>query len=113
MSTDTVGQLQSINPLFMKYTPSGTNSEFAGQNSYGVQSFEYFIDACRSINANQTHPCDYDNGTLATVHTTMQGTAILEAGRRSLDSDQRPIDILYETDESLVPIGLSAHQFTE
>ena len=113
MSTDTTGQLQSINPLFMKYTPSGTNSEFAGQHSYGVQSFEYFIDACRSINANKTQPSDYDNGTLATVHTTMQGTAILEAGRMSLDKDQRPMDIIYDTDESLVPSGISPHQFPE
>ena len=113
MSTDTTGHLQSINPLFMKYTPSGTNSEFAGQNSYGVQSFEYFIDACRAINAAQTQPSDYDNGTLATVHTTMQGTAILEAGRRSLDQDQRPMDILYATEESLVPVGISPHQFAE
>jgi D-galacturonate reductase len=113
MSTDTTGHLQSINPLFMKYTPSGTNSEFVGQNSYGVQSFEYFVDACRHINAQLNVPSDYDNGTLATVHTTMQGTAILEAGRRSLDQDQRPIDIVYDSEESLVPIAITPHQFVE
>jgi D-galacturonate reductase len=115
MSTDTSQQLQSINPLFMKYTPSGnTNtSEFVGQHSYGVQSFEHFIDACRHINAHQTQPSDYDNGTIATVHTTMQGTAILEAGRRSLDHDQRPMDILYDTEDSLIPIGIVPHQFVE
>jgi D-galacturonate reductase len=113
MSTDTNsnGGLQSINPLFMKYTPSGTNQQFAGQQSYGVQSFELFIDACRNINAQVTTPSDYDNGALATVHTTMQGTAILEAGRQSLDNDSRPMDIVYETEDSVQPIDIAPHQF--
>ena len=43
------GPFASVNPLFMKYTP--TNGKFAGQGSYGVKSFENFIDACRAINA--------------------------------------------------------------
>jgi D-galacturonate reductase len=98
----------SVNPLFMKYTP--TNGEFAGQGSYGVKSFENFIDACRAINAGTKTPNDYDDGSLATVHTTMQGTAILEAGRMSLDSDGQPMDILYEGDES-EPIGIKPHAF--
>ena len=93
VSTDAQG-FGSVNPLFMKYTP--TNGMFSGQGSYGVRSFEHFIDACRSINAGNAQPGDFDDGSLATVHTTMQGTAILEAGRRSLDSDGRPMDILYQ-----------------
>jgi D-galacturonate reductase len=112
MSTDQKeGGLQSINPLFMKYTPSSTDQTFVGQNCYGVQSFENFIDACRMINANQKQPLDYNSGALATVHTTIQGTAILEAGRRSLDNDNQPMDILYESEESLEPISISPHQF--
>jgi D-galacturonate reductase len=109
LATDTGGGLQSINPLFMKYTPS--NGEFAGQNCYGVQSFERFIDACRSINAGTTTPGDYDNGTLATVHTTMQGTAILEAGRWSLDHDGRPMDILYASAGSHEPTAIAPHVY--
>ena len=103
------GPFASVNPLFMKYTP--TNGKFAGQGSYGVKSFENFVDACRSINAGTTKAGDYDDGSLATVHTTMQGTAILEAGRKSLDSDGQPMDILYAGDETTEPVGIQAHTF--
>jgi len=98
----------SINPLFMKYTPS--NGYFAGQNSYGVKSFENFIDACRSCN-NGTKPSDYDDGSIATVHTTLQGTAILEAGRLSLDADGRPMDIIYQSPDGVEPTGIQPHIF--
>jgi D-galacturonate reductase len=40
----------------------------------------------------------------------MQGTAILEAGRRSLDADGRPMDIEYKGEE-IEPINISPHQF--
>ena len=111
IASDTGGNgLQSINPLFMKYTPN-PNGYFAGQNCYGVQSFESFIDACRSINAGITVPSNYDDGTLATVHTTIQGTAILEAGRISLNTDSRPMDIVYENDTSVEPISIVPHEF--
>jgi D-galacturonate reductase len=98
----------SVNPLFMKYTP--TNGKFAGQSAYGVKSFETFIDACRAINQGSAKASDYNDGSLATVHTTMQGTAILEAGRKSLDADSQPFDILYEGDGS-EPIGIKPHTF--
>jgi D-galacturonate reductase len=111
LATDTTSGLQSINPLFMKYTPSGTNGEFAGQNCYGVQSFERFIDACRAINAGTSTAADYDNGALATVHTTLQGTAILEAGRMSLDQDGRPMDIVYASADSHEPTAIALHVF--
>ena len=108
VSTDSTG-FASVNPLFMKYTP--TNGEFSGQGSYGVRSFENFIDACRAINAGEAQPSNYDDGSLATVHTTLQGTAILEAGRRSLDADGRPMDILYEG-AGLEPVSIAAHEFS-
>lgn len=108
VATDEKG-FASVNPLFMKYTP--TNGKFAGQGSYGVRSFENFIDACRAINAGECKPEDYDDGSLATVHTTMQGTAILEAGRKSLDSGGRPMDITYDGD-SFEPNTIRAHPFT-
>lgn len=108
VATDTTG-FASVNPLFMKYTP--TNGMFAGQNSYGVRSFENFIDACRSVNVGTAQPSDYDDGSLATVNTTMQGTAILEAGRLSLDHDSRPMDILYNDDAGLEPVGIAPHVF--
>lgn len=108
VATDDKG-FASVNPLFMKYTP--TNGKFTGQSSYGVKSFENFIDACRDINSGTAKPDDFDDGSLATVHTTMQGTAILEAGRRSLDADGQPMDIVYEGDDSEEPIGIQPHVF--
>mmetsp|Transcript_5868 Transcript_5868/g.11496 ORF Transcript_5868/g.11496 Transcript_5868/m.11496 type:complete len:423 (-) Transcript_5868:98-1366(-) len=108
VATDKTG-FASVNPLFMKYTP--TNGYFSGQGSYGVRSFENFIDACRAINAGTAQPSDYNDGSLATVHTTLQGTAILEAGRKSLDADGQPMDILYAMEDSLEPIGMEPHKF--
>jgi len=99
----------SVNPLFMKYTP--TNGYFSGQGSYGVRSFENFVDACRDVNAGKAIPGDYDDGSLATVHTTMQGTAILEAGRMSLDADGRPMDIIYSGSDGTEPTGITPHEF--
>ena len=110
VSTDSAGYA-SMNPLFMKYAP--TNGMFSGQGCYGVKSFENFIDACSSVNAGTTKPSDYDDGSLATVHTTMQGTAILEAGRKSLDADGRPMDIQYENDTSMEPTGIVPHEFMD
>lgn len=98
----------SVNPLFMKYTP--TNGMFSGQSSYGVKSFENFVDACREVNAGTKSAKDFDDGSLPTGATTVQGTAILEAGRRSLDNDSRPMDILYGEDGH-TPVGIRPHEF--
>merc|ERR1712176_396128 len=108
ISTDSLGY-KSMNPLFMKYTP--TNGYFSGQHSYGYKSFENFIDACNDINNGDKKPEDYNDGSLATVHTTMQGTAILQAGRMSLDNDGQPVDILYENDASCEPTKIQIHKF--
>jgi D-galacturonate reductase len=107
VATDAAG-FASVNPLFMKYTP--TNGMFSGQGSYGVRSFENYIDACQEVNAGVKKPSDFDDGSLATVHTTMQGTAILEAGRLSLDGGGVPMDILYEG-EGAEPVGIARHKF--
>ena len=101
-------QFRSVNPLFMKYTP--TNGMFSGQGSYGVKSFECFVDACREVNAGTKSVESFDDGSLATACTTVQGTAILEAGRRSLDADGRPMDILYGKDGH-TPIEIRPHEF--
>jgi D-galacturonate reductase len=110
ISTDSAG-FASVNPLFMKYTPNH-EQEFAGQASYGYKSFDVFVDAARSIQAGLTQPSTYDNGGLATVHTTVQGTAILQAGRMSLDQDSRPMDIVYESKDRFVPVDIVAHEFS-
>ncbi|MFT6180742.1 MAG: D-galacturonate reductase [Akkermansiaceae bacterium] len=65
---------QSPNPLFFRYTPDA-NGNFAGQSSYGYQSIADFILG------------KHEN--LATIQTTRNTTAILEAGRQSLDTGKR------------------------
>ena len=87
------GGYRSVNPLFMKYTP--TDGHFSGQNGYGYRSFEEFIDAVREINSGRTKVSDYDHS-LASVVTTYRTTAILEAGRRSLDEGNKAIKLNYD-----------------
>ena len=65
---------QSPNPLFFRYTPDA-NGNFAGQTCYGYQSIADFILGHRE--------------NLATIETTRNTTAILEAGRKSLDTGLR------------------------
>ncbi len=76
----------------MKYTP--TNKQFTGQLGYGYRSFEAFVDASININNDAMKVSDYDH-TLASISNTYQTTAILEAGRISLDL-RKSIQILYE-----------------
>ena len=93
LATDTDG-FSSPNPLFMKYAPS-SNGEFAGQQGYGYRSIEAFVQAGVSI-ANQQASVDDFRDQLATVHDTLAVTAILEAGRRSLDSNGQVIHLAYD-----------------
>ncbi len=86
---------QSANPLFMKYTPDA-DGRFAGQSGYGYRSIEDFIEAARAIRAGQKTAADF-RGKLATAEETALTTAVLEAGRRSLDEDGRVIRILYDS----------------
>lgn len=72
-SSDKAGY-QSLNPLFFRYAPD-RNGRFAGQTSYGYQSVADFILG------------KHEN--LATIEATRNTTAILEAGRKSLDSRSR------------------------
>lgn len=83
VATDSKG-FASANPLFMKYTPDASG-RFAGQLSYGYRSIEAFVDAGLAIGADRAQPADFGD-LLATAQDTMLVTAILEAGRRSLDS---------------------------
>jgi D-galacturonate reductase len=69
--------------------------KFSGQLGYGYRSFELFVDAAMAVNSGECSPEEFDNE-LATVATTLRTTAILEAGRRSLDNVGRSVEILYE-----------------
>ena len=88
----------------MKYTPS--EGRFVGQQGYGYRSLEAFIDAVRSINAGLKSPEDFRHS-LASIASTYRSTAILEAGRRSLDDGGRQIRILYtDSSDPLRPTNL-------
>ncbi len=95
MASDATG-FGSLNPLFMKYTPDA-EGHFSGQNGYGYRSIELFIRACDAIRRGDAEADEFDSA-LATAKETLQVTAILEAGRRSLDSEGNRIEILYGND---------------
>ena len=102
IATDASGYA-SANPLFMKYTPNA-EGYFAGQNGYGYRSIEAFVNAVSSIQSGDAKPSDYD-GHLAIICTTQTMTAILEAGRRSLDNSGKSYSILYDGDGQPVSFG--------
>jgi D-galacturonate reductase len=78
----------------MKYAPD-ENGNFAGQSGYGYVSFEKFVDAVTNLKEGKVTLDDLDSKDLPTLKNTLGTTAILEAGRRSLD-EKRTIEILEE-----------------
>ena len=80
----------------MKYSPSA-DGYFDGQRGYGYVSIEKFVDAARSVNAGTARPEDFDKQGLPTITNTVLTTAILNAGRISLD-EKRPVGIKREGD---------------
>ena len=90
VATDAEGY-RSANPLFMKYEPD-VEGRFAGQSGYGYRSIEDFVEAARMIKAGGAKPGDYRDR-LATVQDTVWVTAILEAGRKSLDAGGGVVDL--------------------
>ena len=60
---------------------------------FSIRSFEAFIDAVQQVNSGKATAADYEEE-LASVASTYRTTAILEAGRRSLD-ENRAISIVY------------------
>ena len=102
------GGYGSVNPLFWKPTPS--DGKFVGQACYGYVSFEAFVDAAAAVNSGELSldRCDRD---LPTMASTAGATAILEAGRRSLDSNGAPFDLIYQDDASCTPIDMKPSAF--
>ena len=109
MATDANGY-SSVNPLFWKPARDALTSEFSGQRCYGYLSFEAFIDAAAACNAGRATPRDYD-GALPTLATTAGATAILEAGRRSLDAGGRTMELVYVDDAAETPSRIRPLEF--
>jgi D-galacturonate reductase len=95
LATDEAGYA-AVNPLFMKYTPDADRG-FAGQTGYGYRSIEAFVDAALAIRTGGA-TSDSFAGKLATVRDTILVTAVLEAGRRSLDDAGRVYQLQYDRD---------------
>jgi len=90
LATDDAGYA-SANPLYMRYTPD-PQGYFAAQRTYGYLSIEAFVDACSRINRGEAATADFD-GVLPTLAATLWTTAILEAGRASLDAGGVPVPV--------------------
>ncbi|KAF8640501.1 hypothetical protein AX17_000163 [Amanita inopinata Kibby_2008] len=88
------------NPFYMKYSPSETG-HFDGQRGYGYISIEKFVDAAQAVNAGLSQPSDYDKSGLPTIANTVLTTAILNAGRVSLD-ERRPVEIRKEDNKWVI-----------
>ncbi|KAK4242283.1 hypothetical protein C8A03DRAFT_11485 [Achaetomium macrosporum] len=87
VAEDAAGQLMWYNPFYMRYAPD-EEGNFNGQSGYGYVSFEKFVDGCRAVNAGELKPADLDAKGLPTLRNTIATTAILEAGRRSIDENR-------------------------
>lgn len=84
VADDAAGQLMWYNPFYMRYAPD-EEGNFAGQTGYGYISFEKFVDAVQALKEGRATLDGLDARGLPTLGNTVATTAILEAGRRSLD----------------------------
>lgn len=76
----------------MRYAPD-EEGNFAGQTGYGYISFEKFIDAVTAVNEGRVTLDELDKRGLPTLRNTIATTAILHAGRVSLD-EKRSVEIV-------------------
>ena len=96
IADDSVGQTQWINPFYMRYAPD-EDGNFQGQTGYGYISLEKFIDGCIAVNeGGKEKLTELDGKSLPTLKNTIATTAILEAGRRSID-EKREVTIAHES----------------
>lgn len=84
----------SQNPLYIRNKPD-SKGRYVGQSGYGYVSFERFVDAASEIRRGEASPEDFDDS-LPTGASTLVATAILEAGRISLDEGNRAVSICYD-----------------
>ena len=77
----------------MNYAPD-EEGNFGGQNGYGYISFEKFVDAVADFKEGKVTLDELDKRGLPTLKNTVATTAILEAGRRSLDGGGRAVQIV-------------------
>ncbi|MFO0939444.1 MAG: Gfo/Idh/MocA family oxidoreductase [Pirellulales bacterium] len=101
LATDGAGY-SSPNPLFMKYSPDA-EGYFSGQSGYGYRSIEDFIRAADEIRRGVASAEDY-HGKLASAKQSLLVTAILEAGRKSLDHSGANVSIEHDAVEDHIKL---------
>jgi len=106
LASDTTGY-KSVNPLFMKYTPD-MHHRFAGHVGYGYRSLAAFVEGIFAVRNNLISLSDLiQQLPTVTSRSTLLTTAILEAGRRSLDKRKKntssDVKIIYDANQ--LPVG--------
>jgi len=89
-----------LNPFYVQYAPDEEGNFNGNAGSYGYKSIEKFIEACRLVNDGRVSLEELDRRNLPTIANTIITTAILEAGRRSLDQ-KRSIEIVHDKSGSI------------
>eukprot|EP01135_Chromosphaera_perkinsii_P005397 Nk52_evm2s346 gene=Nk52_evmTU2s346 len=89
---------RSVNPLYMAYMPD-EDGNFNGQHGYGYKSIECFVENAKKVNSGNLS-IEQLNKRIPTIEATLLTTAILEAGRISLD-EKRPVELLYDGDGNI------------
>jgi D-galacturonate reductase len=97
VTMDEQGGVVWYNPFYMKYAPD-ERGEFAGQSGYGYVSLEKFVDAVGELKEGAVSLDGLDARDLPTLRNVLVTTAILEAGRRSID-ERRAIGLVEENGE--------------
>lgn len=94
VADDRKGQIMWYNPFYMKYSPD-EEGNFNGHTGYGYISVEKFVGSVTAFKEGKVTLNGLDMRGLPTLKNTVATTAILEAGRRSLD-ESRTVQILEE-----------------
>jgi len=81
----------SCNPLFFKYTPDDRGC-FDGRHCYGYVTFEKFVEAACDVRDGRCLPSEFSQ-ILPTFDATVMVTAILDAGRLSLERGGAQVSI--------------------
>ena len=74
---------------------------YCAQSGYGYVSFERFVRAAKDINEGKASAKDFDDD-LPTGRVTEAVTAILEAGRLSLDNRGCKVQLVYNAEKNRI-----------
>ncbi|KAJ3040389.1 hypothetical protein HDV00_010943 [Rhizophlyctis rosea] len=81
----------SHNPLYIRYTPD-SQGHYVGQGCYSHRSIEEWADTCVKVNRGEIKREEAER-LIPTIESSAVVTAILEAGRRSLDGGGVVVDV--------------------